>query len=1785
MNFDKTNVETKPKVPVINRDCEFALTSTTRAIPLRSFRDENVCSAQVPTGIDRGKSFPDTIRHSSESERSETILHTYLERQGRNEFINLATQIGYDGKNIAFVFYENQVRRLMEESPYDERRLEVLRASCTRQPREMVNLFCVPMKNLTTAQRIERALDRLRQRYGVSGGFTSEPNIIAIRNGPKVSFDLNSLKMFNEDLNTLEVFAFAHDEAEKLSGQLLLDTASRLPTLLKRRYLDFLDRKGLNLSRPGFDSLREFVVHEIRMMTSDYAQAFFRSDNKEGQASSRSKGYRVRQVTVSADNTRDNGHGKTEIKATGEKLLSYCNRRSTDKPLPACFVCAKLNSKHYLADCETFKAYSPEIKRKTVIDAKRCLNCLSPEHFARECPYVCKCRKCGPNFPNKHATALHECHNGVKLGAATSKEAKTPTRGKILSANDQDLTVHRINSIENRVILMRTSAVKVVNPITGKSTLAYAQHDTASQATLISDSLKTELGLKTIPDSSVTLRTLADQKVACGGRTNFKLESLYSGNEFMIKDALVVPKFSDDIDTLPHAVDTSALKHFDGVHIPIAPGRGRIDVLIGQSDKSLLTVLEEREGGNPEEPNYVLTRLGPIASGGRIERTNCANSLSALRINVVSSESCNLKTLEAENASLKQAIREYELKDEEIQPSRNDELAYQLTEPEIKVKKGRYEIPVPLKPEVVKSLPDNYENALSRIKSLRKKALGNPNLNQTLVDTFAELISEEWIVPVEEPCCDVASWYLPFFVTKTSKPRVVYDGSAEVGGSSLNRAVLSGENLLNNLVEVLIRFRQGKYACVADLTKCFFQVRIPREQQDLFRIVWFKDNDVANGSVQVYRFTRHVWGINSSPFIALLAIKRLVEENCTNANQLTLDAITKNRYMDDMLIAGTSLESLRVIVSEGIELFASCGFRLRKWVANSHAKEILESVPHCDLASCLDEVDLGTSEPLPNSKTLGLTWDPQNDKLCVNGKEFSGATTRREMSSQLASQFDPLGMASPHLLKGKLILQKVARSGVDWDEVLSVDVQDSWKKWLSAKSWFQNYDIPRNCFPDKMNFETESAKFQLHGFCDASNSAFCCVVYLRCIFDDRVEVKFILGKSRLVLTHQNNWVISRKELQSAKMCAEVMLLAQKSFSHIDCSIHFWTDSKVVLGWITNSDLMLARFVKRRVDSILSVAPSSAWKYVSTAQNPADVGTRETSCNNSYFVDLWLNGPDFLLLNSVNVNSESVPIVCRTSVQPNGLADCSQYGLDKLTDSVSSLYILKKRLAYLVAFTQFVVDKAKGIKFKKPDLNVTYLDLAFIKAVKYVQSQSFGAAMHVLSAGSPDDFEAFIKSRLKTATNNDDKRRVNELKALRNLRPCVGPDELFRIDGRLENADLPVDMKHPLILPGRHHLTRLIVLYEHTKSGHAGPSYTLMNTRQRFWIIHGIGSVKHYLAECGKCSILKAKPVRQLMADLPECRLTLANKPFKFCGLDYLGYYYFREGRSNRKAWGLLFTCLCTRCLHVEVVTSLDLDSFLLAFSRFTNLRGAVDTIYSDNGSTFRAASERLPNLLDSTDFHNSLRKININWIKIPPYAPSQGGAWEIMVKLFKNALSRTMDNCRRTPSLIELQTFFIDAVRIVNDRPITTVSDHPNDLSPLTPSCFLGQHLSPNTPLGGYHDKGDLRKDYIYNATLAHRFWLSWIKSYIPTLQARNKWRTLGSNLVPGQLVLVGDAEDLSRKGAYRLVRIHCLHPQIRIGKEIVRRATVAVIAKNSPEGDSNKVEYILRDLSKIAPV
>ena len=153
--------------------------------------------------------------------------------------------------------------------------------------------------------------------------------------------------------------------------------------------------------------------------------------------------------------------------------------------------------------------------------------------------------------------------------------------------------------------------------------------------------------------------------------------------------------------------------------------------------------------------------------------------------------------------------------------------------------------------------------------------------------------------------------------------------------------------------------------------------------------------------------------------------------------------------------------------------------------------------------------------------------------------------------------------------------------------------------------------------------------------------------------------------------------------------------------------------------------------------------------------------------------------------------------------------------------------------------------------------------------------------------------------------------------------------MLRVDERLENAELPVETKYPLILPSKHPLTRLIVLHEHGK-GETCWTFIYVNENQTN-VTNGLFMVfpvlKASSQKCCKCLRRKATPIRQLMADLPACRVTARNKPFEICGVDYCWPFTFRQNRIVCKAWGLLFTCLCTRCIHVELVTGLDLDSF------------------------------------------------------------------------------------------------------------------------------------------------------------------------------------------------------------------------------------------------------------------
>ena len=169
---------------------------------------------------------------------------------------------------------------------------------------------------------------------------------------------------------------------------------------------------------------------------------------------------------------------------------------------------------------------------------------------------------------------------------------------------------------------------------------------------------------------------------------------------------------------------------------------------------------------------------------------------------------------------------------------------------------------------------------------------------------------------------------------------------------------------------------------------------------------------------------------------------------------------------------------------------------------------------------------------------------------------------------------------------------------------------------------------------------------------------------------------------------------------------------------------------------------------------------------------------------------------------------------------------------------------------------------------------------------------------------------------------------------------------------MKQAPIPDSAKHQIILPKKHHVVELIVRHHHLKSGHSGLEHVLSLIREKFWILKARTAVKSVLVDCFDCKRRQAPLGEQKMADLPADRVTPEKPPFTFVGIDCFGPFVVRRGRSLVKRYGVLFTCLSIRAIHLEVAHSLDTDSFINAMRRFIALRGQPEEVRSDNGGNF-----------------------------------------------------------------------------------------------------------------------------------------------------------------------------------------------------------------------------------------
>jgi hypothetical protein len=404
---------------------------------------------------------------------------------------------------------------------------------------------------------------------------------------------------------------------------------------------------------------------------------------------------------------------------------------------------------------------------------------------------------------------------------------------------------------------------------------------------------------------------------------------------------------------------------------------------------------------------------------------------------------------------------------------------------------------------------------------------------------------------------------------------------------------------------------------------------------------------------------------------------------------------------------------------------------------------------------------------------------------------------------------------------------------------------------------------------------------------------------------------------------------------------------------------------------------------------------------------------------------------------------------------------------------------------------------------------------------------------------------------------DDLKILRQNKALPNksrlltLSPFLSKNNLIRVGGRLRNASLKFDTKHPILLPNDHHVTKLIVEQTHIENLHSGAEGTLAALRQNYWIISPRSLIRQVIHRCNSCFRCNPKRVTQKMGDLPACRLE-SNRPFLISGVDYLGPILIKEstgrGKRNVKAYVSIFVCLVTKAVHLELVGNLTTESFLGALHRLIARRGHVRHLYSDNGSNFIGAAnqetKKFKSFLKSSEFQsdviNKLTERNTEFHFIPARSPHMGGLWEINVKSVKNHIKRSIGLA--TPTFEEMYTLLTRIEAILNSRPLTPISNDPNDLEPLTPGHFL----SPGESLTAVHegDITEIKTNRLSRWQLIERmrqlFWRRWTREYLSRLQARSKWRNPDTTPAVGSLVLIAD-DDLPPL-RWNLARITELH-------------------------------------------
>ena len=472
------------------------------------------------------------------------------------------------------------------------------------------------------------------------------------------------------------------------------------------------------------------------------------------------------------------------------------------------------------------------------------------------------------------------------------------------------------------------------------------------------------------------------------------------------------------------------------------------------------------------------------------------------------------------------------------------------------------------------------------------------------------------------------SYFSYIYNERTKKTRLVFDSSATFQGKNLNNALLQGPDQGNKLVSVLMRFRLGEIGFSCDIEKMFYSFYVPESDRDLLRFFWFSRNDPENEVVE-FRANVHVFGNRSSPAIANFGLKYATKNLDDPKLCMAAEFINKNFYVDDGLGSADSDADVVSLLEGSIQILSKFGIKLHKICSPSRTVSAVfpDNVLSKHTKSCKiisDNTDC---------RTLGVIWRLDDDSFSLSSTIPDRPFTKRSVLAVIHSIYDPLGLACPIVLEGKL-LQRLVFQRKDkttpeieqcgWDDPLPVQYKEDWYKWVGSLRDIETLSIPRGRKPPGFGLVIKS---ELHCFSDASKDSIGKVIYLRSFNEaGDVSVAFICASSKVSPRAADT--IPRLELSAAM---DMVWTSKKVINELSLEsndIFYYTDSLVVLGYLGNHNKRFSRYVARRVEEILRFSTIAQWNHIAGTDNVGDIATRP------HTVDLlrktkWFAGPDFL----------------------------------------------------------------------------------------------------------------------------------------------------------------------------------------------------------------------------------------------------------------------------------------------------------------------------------------------------------------------------------------------------------------------------------------------------------------------------------------------------------------------------------------------------------------------------